>query len=188
MKLKSLRDLLVDQLKDLYSAEAQIIKALPRMAKAATSEELRRAFQEHLEQTREQAVRLEQVCQELGEKPRGKKCKAIEGLIEEGKELMGEDAEPSVLDAGLIAAAQKVEHYEIAGYGCACTWAEQLGLDRAVKPLRQTLDEEKATDERLTRLAEEEINQQAEAGADAGEEDEEESASRGKGRKTKARK
>jgi len=164
MKLTSLHDLLVDQLKDLYSAENQIVKALPKMAKAAKSPELRRAFEEHLEQTKIQAERVQKVCEQLKASPKGKKCAAVEGLIEEGKELMGEDAGPAVLDAGLIAAAQKVEHYEIAAYGCVCTWAEQLGKGDALQLLKQTLDEEKATDEKLTRLAKGSINRQAGAG------------------------
>ena len=165
MKMKSLQDLLVDQLKDLYSAENQLVKALPKMAKAASNPDLRAGFEEHLEQTRGHVERLEQVCDDLGVTPKGKKCAAMEGLVEEGKELMEEDATPGVLDAGLIAAAQKVEHYEIASYGSARTWAEQLGLDRAVRLLQQTLDEEKATDAKLTELAEEMVNDEAEAGA-----------------------
>ncbi len=162
MKMISLQDLLVEQLKDLYSAENQLIKALPRMAKAAGNAELKAGFEEHLEQTRNQAARLEQVCEQLGVTPKGKKCVAMEGLIQEGKELLEEDAEPGVLDAGLIAAAQKVEHYESASYGSARTWAEQLGFDEAVALLQETLDEEKETDEKLTRLAEEMVNQEAE--------------------------
>ena len=162
MKLQSLEDLLVNQLKDLYSAENQLVKALPKMAKAASSSELRKGFTEHLEQTRGHVQRLEQVCQELGVTPKGKKCAAMEGLIEEGKELMEEDADPAVMDAGLIAAAQKVEHYEMAGYGTVRTWAEQLGLGEAVGLLEATLQEEKATDEKLTHLAKQAVNQKAE--------------------------
>jgi len=179
VKLQSLRDLLVDQLKDLYSAENQIIKALPKMAKNASAPELRQAFEEHLEQTRQQAARLEQVCTQLGEKPRGKKCQAVEGLIAEGKELMEEDVSAAVLDAGLIAAAQKVEHYEIASYGTVCTWADQLGESKIVQLLQQTLEEEKATDEKLTRLAKQKINLEAESG----EEEEEAPPPRKKSRK-----
>jgi ferritin-like metal-binding protein YciE len=164
MKLDSLQDLLVEQLKDLYSAENQIVKALPKMAKAATSPELRDGFEEHLEQTRKHVQRLEQICKQLGVSPKGKKCRATEGLIEEGKELMGEDADPAVLDAGLIAAAQKVEHYEMASYGCARTWAEQLGLEDAAALLHETFEEEKATDEKLTKLAKQMINKVAEVG------------------------
>jgi ferritin-like metal-binding protein YciE len=165
MKLESLKDLLVEQLKDLYSAENQLIKALPKMAKAAASADLRAGFEEHLEQTRHQAERIEQICEQLGVNPKGKKCAAMEGLIEEGKELMEEDAEPAVLDAGLIAAAQKVEHYEMASYGCARTWAEQLGLDSAARLLEETFEEEKATDEKLTELAEQSVNTEAAVGA-----------------------
>jgi ferritin-like metal-binding protein YciE len=161
MEMESLRDLFVEQLKDLYSAENQIIKALPKMIKAASSEELKSAFQEHLEQTKGQVERLDQIFEELDESPRGKKCKGMEGLIAEGKELMEEDAEEDVLDAGLIASAQHVEHYEIAGYGCVRTYAQLLGMDKAAKLLQQTLDEEKETDELLSGLAEN-INVQAE--------------------------
>jgi len=163
MKLASLDDLLVSELKDLYSAENQLLKALPKMAKAASNAELKAAFTEHLEVTRNQVERLNQVFEELGASPRGKKCKAMEGLIEEGKELMGEDAEPSVMDAALIAAAQRVEHYEIAGYGCVRTFAQHLGLDRVAKLLEETLDEEKEADQTLTDLAESVINVEAEA-------------------------
>jgi ferritin-like metal-binding protein YciE len=161
MKLNSLRDLLVDQLKDLYSAENQIIKALPKMAKTASTPDLASGFEEHLEQTREHARRLEQICEQLGVTPKGKKCAAIEGLVEEGKELMSQDAESAVMDAGLIAAGQKVEHYEIACYGCARTWADHLGMHDVAELLRQTLDEEKATDEKLTHLAEQMVNEEA---------------------------
>ena len=165
MKLESLQDLLVDQLKDLYSAENQIIKALPKMAKAASSSELREGFQEHLEQTKNHAKRLEQICEQLDVTPKGKKCQAAEGLIEEGKELIEEDAEAAVTDAGLICAAQKVEHYEIATYGCVRTWAEQLGLHDVAQLLQETLDEEKETNEKLTQLAESMVNQEAAAGS-----------------------
>jgi ferritin-like metal-binding protein YciE len=153
MELESLRELYVDELKDLYSAENQIIKALPKMIKAASSPELKAGFEEHLEQTRRQVARLEMIFKQLKESPKGKKCKGMEGLLTEGKELMEEDAEPEVLDAGLIAAAQHVEHYEIAGYGCVRTYAELLDDNNAVKLLQQTLDEEKKTDETLTMLA-----------------------------------
>lgn len=161
MKLKALHDLLVDQIKDLYSAENQLLKALPKMAKAAANPDLKAGFLEHLEQTRGQVARLEQISEQLGCSPKGKKCAAMEGLVEEAKELLEEEAEPGVRDAGLIAAAQKVEHYEIASYGSARTWAEQLGFDKAVRLLQQTLDEEKATDEKLTQLAVSAVNQEA---------------------------
>ena len=161
MEMETLRDLFVEQLKDLYSAENQIIKALPKMIKTASSEELKAAFQEHLEQTKGQVERLDQIFEELEESPRGKKCKGMEGLLAEGKELMEEDAEPDVMDAGLIAAAQHVEHYEIAGYGCVRTYAQLLGLENAEKLLQETLDEEKETDQLLTGLSEQ-INVEAE--------------------------
>jgi ferritin-like metal-binding protein YciE len=161
MEMESLRDLFVEQLKDLYSAENQIVKALPKMIKTASSEELKSAFQEHLEQTKGQIERLDQIFEEIEESPRGKKCKGMEGLLAEGKELMEEDAEPDVMDAGLIAAAQHVEHYEIAGYGCVRTYAQLLGMENAEKLLQQTLDEEKETDQILTGLSEN-INVEAE--------------------------
>lgn len=161
MKLKSLEDLFVNELRDLYSAEKQILQALPKMAKAASSEELQAAFEEHLQQTETHVERLENIFEQLEISSRGKKCKAIEGLIEEGKELMSEDAEPAVLDAGLISAAQKVEHYEMAGYGCVRTYAQQLGHDEAAELLQETLNEEGETDEKLTGIAEGMVNLQA---------------------------
>ena len=164
MKLSSLEDLLHDNLKDLYSAENQLVKALPKMAKAASTPDLRAAFTEHLEQTRVHVQRLEQVCKQLGVNPKGKKCAAMEGLIEEGKEMMEEDAGPAVMDAGLIAAAQRVEHYEMAGYGCVREWAEQLGHRTEAALLQKTYEEEKATDEKLSQLAKEMVNQEAEEG------------------------
>ncbi len=160
MEMATLRELLIDELKDLYSAEKQITKALPRMAKAASSEKLRKGFQEHLAQTEEQINRLDRIFEELEESPRGKKCKGMEGLLQEGEELMQEDAQPDVMDAGLIAAAQHVEHYEIAGYGCVRTYANVLGMKKIAMLLEQTLEEEKATDQKLTKLAEA-INVQA---------------------------
>jgi ferritin-like metal-binding protein YciE len=156
-----LEELLVDHLKDLYSAENQIIKALPKMAKAAANPQLRAAFERHLEETRVQAQRLEQIAEEMDISLRGKKCKGAEGLIEEGKELMEEDFEDDVLDAGLIGAAQKVEHYEIAAYGTARTHANLLGLKKVARLLQQTLDEEAATDKKLTQLAETIVNIEA---------------------------
>jgi len=161
MKLKSLQDLFVDELRDLYSAENQINKALQKMIKSASSEELKNAFEEHLQQTKTHANRLEQIFEELDLSPKGKKCKGIEGVIEEGKETMSQAEDPSVCDAALIAAAQHVEHYEMAGYGCARTYADTLGIRKAAGLLQQTLEEEKETDEKLTQLAEEMINQQA---------------------------
>jgi ferritin-like metal-binding protein YciE len=162
MKMEDLKDLFVDELKDIYSAENQITKALPKMAKTAKSPELKKGFELHLEQTREQIARLERIFEELGETPRGKKCHGMEGLLEEGKELMGEDAEPEVMDAGLISAAQRVEHYEIAAYGTVKTYAELLGMSKAAKLLDETLKEEKDTDQKLTGLAGK-INVQAKA-------------------------
>ena len=164
MDMESLRDLYIEELKDLYSAENQIIKALPKMIKAASSPDLKAGFAKHLEQTRGQVERLEKIFKQLDESPKGKKCKGMEGLLEEGKELMEEDAEPEVLDAGLIAAAQHVEHYEIAGYGCVRTYAELLGDKAAAKLLQQTLDEEKDTDQKLTMIAKS-INVEAERAA-----------------------
>jgi len=164
MEMESLRDLYIEELKDLYSAENQIIKALPKMIKAASSPELKKGFEKHLQETRGQVVRLEKIFKDLDESPKGKKCKGMEGLLEEGKELMEEDADPEVLDAGLIAAAQHVEHYEIAGYGCVRTYAELLGEKNAAKLLQQTLDEEKRTDEKLSAVAQS-INVEAEKAA-----------------------
>ena len=163
MKLASLKDLFHHELKDLYSAENQLVEALPKMAKGATNEKLKAGFEEHLEQTKGHAERLEQIAKELDLKLGGHKCAAMEGLIEEGAELLKEDAEASVLDAALIGAAQRVEHYEIAGYGTARTLAEVLGFEDAVKLLQQTLDEEKETDEKLTELAESAVNSEAAA-------------------------
>jgi len=156
-----LQELLVDELKDIYSAENQIIKALPKMAKAASSPELKRAFERHLEETKRQVERLDQIGEALDIKMTGKKCKGMEGLIEEGKEIMSEDLEEDTLDAGLIGAAQKVEHYEIAAYGTARAHANLLGLNTIARLLQQTLDEEGNTDRKLTQLAESIINVEA---------------------------
>jgi ferritin-like metal-binding protein YciE len=152
-ELTSPRDLLIEEIKDLYSAENQLIKALQKMAKAASSPELKEAFETHRRETEKHAERLEEIAKRLDESARGKKCKAMEGLIEEGKEMMEEDGEPAVLDLALIGAAQKVEHYEIASYGTARTLAELLGEDKIAKILQQTLDEEGKTDKRLTDIA-----------------------------------
>jgi ferritin-like metal-binding protein YciE len=162
MEMDSLRELYVDELKDLWSAETQITKALPKMMKAATSPKLKKAFNTHLKQTERQIKRLERIFKELDESPRGKKCVGMEGLIKEGQELIKEKPEPDVLDAGLIAAAQHVEHYEMAGYGCVRTWARQMGEERHAELLQETLDEEEQTDKLLTDLAESEINVDAE--------------------------
>jgi ferritin-like metal-binding protein YciE len=164
MKLENLHDLYVAELRDLYSAETQILKALPKMAKKASSPDLKQAFEEHLQQTQGHVERLERIFEKLDAKPRGRKCQAMEGLIEEGKEVMDE-AGDDVLDASLIAAAQKVEHYEIAGYGCVRTYARMLGDEEAANLLQQTLEEEGQTDKRLTQLAESHINVEATAGA-----------------------
>jgi ferritin-like metal-binding protein YciE len=169
-KLKSLDDLLVHELQDIYNAEGQILKALPKMIKAASHPELQSAFEEHLEQTEGQVERLDQVFKLLGVPAKGKRCEGMAGLLEEGKKTMEEDALTSVMDAALIAAAQKVEHYEIASYGCVCTYAEMLGYDQVHDLLGQNLDEEEATDEKLSALAENVINVDAEEGEDAEEE------------------
>ncbi len=161
MKLDSLQKLFIEELRDLYSAESQILKALPKMAKAASSPQLQAAFNEHLKQTEGHVERLEKVFKRLDKSPKGKTCKAMEGLVEEGSEMMSEKGEPAVLDAGLIAAAQRVEHYEIAGYGTVRTYARLLGDTEAERLLQQTLDEEGETDKKLTALAESTINLQA---------------------------
>ena len=152
-KINTLQDVYVEQLRDLYSAESQLIKALPKMAKAAHSPELAHGFEEHLEQTKGHAARLEEIFKALDEKPTGKKCKAMVGLIEEGAETIHEDASPAAKDALLIAAAQRVEHYEIAGYGTVKTYGDLLGQDEAVRLLEETLQEEVETDEKLTEVA-----------------------------------
>ncbi|MDF2773830.1 MAG: ferritin-like protein [Geminicoccaceae bacterium] len=160
--MNSLQELYVEELKDIYNAEQQILKALPKMAKAASDRQLQRAFTQHEKQTQRQVKRLERIFRELGESPRGKKCKGMEGLIEEGQDLIKERPEPEVLDAGLIAAAQRVEHYEIAAYGTARTYAQQLGMPEQASLLQETLDEEGQTDKLLTALAESSINIEAE--------------------------
>jgi ferritin-like metal-binding protein YciE len=162
MELSSLRDLYIVELKDLYSAETQLTKALPKMAKAATAKPLKAGFEKHLGETKTHVERLKDVFKSLGVSPGNKKCKAMEGLIAEGEDIISEDAEPEVRDAALIAAAQRVEHYEIAGYGCVRTYAELLGDKKATKILQKTLDEEGATDKKLTDLARK-INVSAEA-------------------------
>jgi ferritin-like metal-binding protein YciE len=155
MAENGLKELYIDELKDLYSAENQLVKALPKMAKGAVSEELRQGFEEHLEQTKGHVQRLEQIFEALGESPKGKKCAGMEGLIKEGAEVLDEDYEGNILDAALIGAAQRVEHYEIAAYGTARAMAEKLGEDEHVSLLTETLEEEKETDEILTLLAQE---------------------------------
>jgi len=161
--MESLRDLYIEELKDLYSAENQILKALPKMAKKASSERLRAAFEEHLEVTRGQVERLDTIFGDLERSPRGKRCKGMAGLIEEGADLMGEEAEADIRDAALIGSAQKVEHYEIAAYGTVRTYAERLGLDKHSRLLQETLDEEGRSDHTLTEIAETSVNRQAQA-------------------------
>jgi ferritin-like metal-binding protein YciE len=195
MELDSLRELYVDELKDLYSAEGQILKALPRMIKAASNSQLKQALTQHEQVTRKQVQRLERIFQDLGESPRGKKCHGMEGLLEEGKELIAEKPEPEVLDAGLISKAQHVEHYEIAGYGTVRTWAQQLGFDQHAALLQETLDEEGEADKTLTQIAESSINvEAAEAESDESADEREvavatsrETGSRGRRVKTSAR-
>lgn len=164
MAMESMQDLYLHELKDIYNAEKQILQALPKMAKKAKHDELRRAFEEHQTVTEEQVRRLETIFSDLGQSPSGKKCKGMEGLIEEGEELLEEDADPDVRDAALIGAAQRVEHYEIAAYGTARTYAQQLGFSKHAELLQRTLDEEGQTDERLTKLAESRVNREAQVG------------------------
>mgnify|MGYP001774014755 CR=1 FL=1 len=166
MALKSMQDLAIHKLQDLYDAENQIVKALPEMIDAVSNQQLKQGLQAHLDQTKQQVQRLEQIFQQLGEKPGGEKCKGMEGLIKEGQKIIKEGGEPAVLDAAIIGAAQAVEHYEIAGYGTARTIAQSLGMNEAAQLLEQTLNEEKQTDEQLTQIAEQNVNQQAkQAGA-----------------------
>lgn len=172
MSLDSLEKLFLEELKDIYNAEKQILRALPRMAKAAETPQLEQAFTKHLRETEGQVQRLERIFKDLGQPARGKACKGMEGLIEEGKEILEKDGEPAVIDAALISAAQRVEHYEIAAYGCLRTYAQLLGYTQAQQLLEQTLQEEEATDKKLTELGESGINQAA-ATAGAGVEEEE---------------
>src|ERR1700722_11000504 len=172
MPKESLRELYVNELKDLYSAETQLVKALPKMAKASSNAELRKGFEEHLRQTSEHVSRLEQIFDALDEKPTGKKCVGMEGLVKEAAETISEDYENALMDSAIIGAAQRVEHYEIAGYGTVRAFAELLGENEHVSLLEQTLNEEKETDEKLTQLAEQ-INSQAGGGEDAETESEE---------------
>lgn len=167
MQMDSFDKLYVDQLRDVYNAEKQLTKALPKMAKAASNQELRSALEEHLEVTKRQVQRLEEVFRGLGRPATGKTCKGMAGLIEEGQEILEEDFEPDVLDAGIIAAAQKVEHYEIATYGTLRTFAETKGDTKSARILQEILEEEKEADRKLTELAESTINMEAESGTDA---------------------
>ncbi len=166
MEMESLKELYVDELKDLYSAEKQLVKALPKMAKNATNAELKDAFTTHLQETEGHVERLEQIFEMLGERPGGKKCKGMEGLIEEAKELLEEDATEEVLDAGMISKAQHVEHYEMAGYGTVRTYARMLGLDDQADLLQETLDEEGHANDLLTQIAESSVNLEAATGSD----------------------
>jgi ferritin-like metal-binding protein YciE len=161
MKLESLKDLYLEQLRDLHSAETQLVDALPKMAEKASSADLRKAFNDHLRQTTEHVRRLERIFQDLQESPKGNTCEGMKGLIKEGDQMLHMRGDASVLDAGLIAAAQRVEHYEIAGYGTVRTYAELLGRSEHVSLLEHTLREEEETDERLTELAESHVNQEA---------------------------
>jgi ferritin-like metal-binding protein YciE len=167
-KVSTLEELFLDEIRDLYDAEKQLVKALPKMAKAATSEDLKEAFTSHLEETQGHVTRLEQVFEEMGQKARAKKCAAMTGLVAEGQELVTSTEESSVRDAGLIAAAQKVEHYEMAGYGSARTHAGLLGQDKAAELLQATLDEEKAADTKLNDLAQTSVNEEAMAESSGG--------------------
>ncbi|MDT0687650.1 ferritin-like domain-containing protein [Autumnicola psychrophila] len=159
--MKNLKDLFEHQLKDLYSAESQLIKALPKMAKTAKDSKLKKAFESHLEETKEHQTRIKEICDELGIKPTGEECKAMKGLIKEAEEFIKEDAEEDVKDAGLVAEAQRVEHYEISGYGTAVRYAKELGHDDIAKKLKKTLDEEYGADEKLNKLAEGRLNKEA---------------------------
>ena len=161
MKLNSLKKLYLEELRDLYSAETQLVKALPKMVKGASSAELKQAFENHLEQTKEHVERLNEIFDRLDEKPTGKTCQAMKGLIEEGSEMLEEEGEKSVIDAGLIGAAQRVEHYEIASYGTVRTFANLLGEEEAADLLQETLDEEGETDKELNALAEGIVNEEA---------------------------
>jgi ferritin-like metal-binding protein YciE len=163
MSLDSLQALFLEELKDIYHAEKQLVQALPRLAKAATTPQLQQAFTSHLEETKGQVQRLEQIFKELGQAARGKRCKGMEGLVEEGKEIMEEEGEGPVIDAALIASAQKVEHYEIAAYGCLRTYAQMLGHENAARLLAETLAEEEAADEKLNAIAEGQVNASAAA-------------------------
>jgi ferritin-like metal-binding protein YciE len=182
--MESLDELLAEELKDIYSAEKQLLRALPKMAKKASAPELKTALTEHTEMTQRQIERLEDVFEALGKPAKAKTCKAMQGLLEEAKEIMEEDASDAVLDAGIIAAAQKVEHYEIASYGTVRTWARLCGQEEAANLLQETLDEESQTDERLTQLADSIVNPRAEEGGDDEEETSSQSAKKSGGKKS----
>jgi len=171
MEHSALKELYIDELRDIYNAESQLVKALPKMAKASTSDELRSGFESHLEQTRGHVQRLEEIFDALDEKPTGKKCAGMQGLVKEGEGIMDEDFQGEVMDAALISAAQRVEHYEIAAYGCVRSWAELLGESEDASLLEKTLEEEKETDQKLTELSEK-INVEAKGQDEEGEEEE----------------
>ena len=183
-EMGTLHDAFVDELRDSYDAEKQLTKALPKMAKAANSPELREAIESHLEETRQQVERLEQVFESLGEKPRGKHCDGIAGIIQEAQAVMQEDFDEPTADACLIASAQRAEHYEMAAYGTLVAWARAMGHDEAADLLQETLDEEKAADEKLNTLAEGGINEQAAEGAHQSEEEEEEPVGAGSSKRS----
>jgi ferritin-like metal-binding protein YciE len=186
--MQSMRELLADEMRDLYDAEKQMVKALPKMAKTSSNEELRQALENHLEQTKGHVQRLEQAFQMLDEKARSQPCKAMKGLIEEGKETMGEDLTDPLMDSAIICAAQKVEHYEMAGYGTVSSWARSLGLDDVAELLEATLAEEKEADEKLTQVAGEVFNEAETAlGVIPGEEDQEQMGAERKGVTSRSR-
>lgn len=185
MAKQALKELYVDELRDLYDAENRLVKALPKLAKEAESDELRSGIEAHLEQTKGHVERLRQIFDSMGEKASGKKCTGMVGILEEGEELMDEEFENGVKDAALISAAQRVEHYEIAAYGCVKTWAGILGENEAQNLLQQTLDEEKETDQKLTELAED-INVEA-ASAETGEEESESEEQRARPARARAK-
>lgn len=170
--MESIRELMIDQMKDLYDAEKQLVKALPKMAKAANNDDLREAFENHLEQTRGHVTRLEQAFEMMDEKAKSKPCAAMKGLIQEGSETMAEDFSEPLLDSAIICAAQKVEHYEIAGYGSVCAWAKSIGMDDVAELLEETLNEEKEADEKLTEIAGPILSEAESANAEGEEEEE----------------
>lgn len=187
MAQNGLRALWIDELRDLYDAENRLVKALPKMAKAANSEKLRAGFEEHLEQTKRHVDRLKEIFENVGERAKAKKCAGMVGIIKEGDEMLEEDFEGAVMDAAIISAAQRVEHYEIAAYGCVRDWAELLGENEAKELLEKTLEEEKQTDQKLTEIARDEVNPQAKEMSGAEEEEEEEAGtSRGRARSARA--
>jgi ferritin-like metal-binding protein YciE len=184
MEHNELKDLYIDELRDLYDAENKLVKALPKLGKAANSDKLRAGFEEHLEQTRGHVERLEEIFEALGEKPAGKKCAGMAGLVKEGEEIMDQDFSEEVMDAALISAAQRVEHYEIAAYGCVSAWAQLLGESEANALLEKTLEEEKETDQKLTELSKE-INVEAKGSGEEAKQGEEEASQAAFNRKAK---